>query len=146
MRTATTAALLTGVALAVGVAPAFAAPSGGPTGSIELEAASLRTADASTGPQYNSTVGFATTVEGRISSQARTYVTVICWQGDNVVYQYSAAPDFDFPLVDQAGQGLEWDGGAASCDASLIYRVEKGRSAEITVLDAVLFDVGAATV
>ena len=65
----------------------------------------------------------------------------VCTQGDQVVYQWSADPDFDFPLVDQAGQGLDWLGGDADCEASLVYRVKKGKNVEITYLDTEAFHV-----
>jgi hypothetical protein len=127
-------------------APAIAAPPSGPSGSIAVAStdADARTA-ADTGLQYDGTVAFDTSVDGKISKQARVYVRVLCWQGDDIVFQYSADPDFQFPLIDQAGQGLEWNGEDASCEASLIYRVEKGRSVEMSVLDTTWFDVAGST-
>jgi hypothetical protein len=147
MKIITMAAVVAATTLGVTAAPAIAAPASGPTGSIDVASAGVaaRTAGASTGLQYDGTVAFDTSVEGKISSKARVYVTVVCWQGDQIIFQYSADPDFAFPLTDQAGQGLEWNGGDADCEAWLLYRVEKGRSAEITMLDMVEFHVAGNT-
>ena len=144
MQTTAVAVLAAGAWVA---APTSAAPPSGPRGSIAVASTedAAATADGSPGLQYDGTVAFATTVEGKISSQARIYVTVVCWQDANVVYQWSAAPDFQFPLTDQAGQGLEWNGGDAFCEAWLIYRVEKGKAAEITVLATTSFNVAGTT-
>ncbi len=124
------------IALTVlGALPAQAAPAP-PTGTIEIVSALA-------GPSYGDTVNLTTTIDGKVSRNSRVYVTVICRQ-DVVVYQWSKWNDsgeYSFPLRDQAGQGLDWDGGPASCEASLIYRVEKGRSAQLSTLDAVEFDV-----
>lgn len=132
--------LVAAVALATVMAtPALAAP-GGPTGTIELaQPAEFSAFDATTWPQYGDTVGFAVTVDGKVAKQARLYVTVVCSQGSTVVYQRSGAPDAGFPLED--GQGLEWDGGASDCSATLIYRVDKGKNTVITHLDSTTFDV-----
>lgn len=137
-----TAILTTVSAAAVVSAPTLAARPSGPSGSIAVATSGAGAVTAAaTGVQYDGTVAFETTVDGKISKQERVYVTVVCWQGDDIVFQYSAAPDFRFPLTDQAGQGLEWDGGDATCEARLIHRVDKGRSTEISVLDTISFDV-----
>jgi hypothetical protein len=83
-------------------------------------------------------------VEG-VSSKSRTYVTVVCLQQSSVVYQWSANPDFAFPLQDQAGQGLEWDGGSANCSGTLINREDKGRKITIRLLDDAPFSVDGAS-
>lgn len=119
--------------------PAMAAPAS-VTGSISLDTPEARTLSAPS-MSYGDTVHFATAVEGKTAKKARVYVSVFCTQGDTVVYQWSADADFGFPLADQQGQGLEWDGQAASCEAWLVYRVMKGKTAEITYLDQVSFDV-----
>ena len=124
--------------------PAMAGKKSEPvSGSIDLVASAARLADGGDlgGPAYGDTVRFATEVGGKVSSHARIYVSLICRQGGTVVYQWSADPDFSFPLEDQVGQGLDWDGGPAECTGSLIYRVDKGRNLSITELDAVVFDV-----
>lgn len=121
------------------VTPAIAAP-GSITGTIDLAGAEARTAAAHS-MSYGDTAHFATSVDGKINSRARVYVSVFCTQGDTVVYQWSADPDFAFPLVDQDGQGLEWNGEAASCEAWLVYRVKKGKGYDITYLDMVPFEV-----
>lgn len=141
--TLTAAAGLAGLISLLIASPAGAAKQQGPTGTIELmpDGAAAATVDAASTAayQYGESVAFQTTVDGRVSAKATVYVTVVCMQGNEVVYQYSGDRDGSFPLADQAG--LEWDGGDASCEAWLIYRVEKGKSAEITMLDMVPFDV-----
>ena len=101
-------------------APAFAGKST-VSGTIELASVTARSLAVAT-PTYGGEVGFATSIDGNLASQSRLYITLVCEQKGKIVYQWSADPDFDFPLVDQAGQGLEWDGADASCTATLIYR------------------------
>jgi len=130
-------------ATALTTSTTFAAPPG-PSGTLQLasEATVARTSEGTTGTlTYGESADFVATVDGKVSKQARIYVRVLCRQGGAIVYQYSADPDHSFPLLDQAGQGLDWDGGAADCEASLIYRVEKGRSAELSILDTTEFAV-----
>ena len=124
--------------------PAFAGKST-LSGSIELASATALGL-ASIGPTYGGEVSFEISVDGKLSSQSRVYVAVVCEQKDRIVYQWSADPDFDFPLVDQAGQGLEWDGGDAACTATLIYRVERGRNVEIRFLDQTSFEASGTSV
>lgn len=127
---------------AIFAAPIGAAPKdkSGPTGTIAL-ADAPEAATAATGPQYGDHVSFETTVNGKVDKHAKIYITVVCMQEATVVYQWSAAVDYTFPLEDQAGQGLEWNQGDAECEASLIYRVEKGRNTTYMVLDSTAFAV-----
>ena len=126
--------LILPVAVTVALAGPAGAASSTPTGTIALG----QTAQA---PRYGGSVSFVTTVQGRPAAKSSLYVTVVCSQGSTLVYQWSAAPSFTFPLVDQAGQGLEWPGGAASCSATLVYKVPQGRGYSITWLDQVAFGV-----
>lgn len=93
--------------------------------------------------RYGDTVSFITTVEGRLASKSKVYVTVVCEQDGRLVYQWSAPRDFGFPLVDQEGAGLEWPRGAASCEATLVYKVPTGRSYTYSWLDQTTFAVTA---
>lgn len=124
--------------LPVTVAVALASPAGAasstPTGTIAL-------AQTSQAPLYGGSVSFVTTVQGRLAAKSSLYVTVVCTQDSTLVYQWSAAPSFTFPLVDQAGQGLEWAGGAASCSGTLVYKVPQRRGYSYTWLDQVAFGV-----
>jgi hypothetical protein len=86
-------------------------------------------------------VSFQTTVTGKQHKLSRVYITVVCAQSDLVVYQWSADPDFTFPLIDQGGQGLEWHGGPVECVGVLVYRVKHGRDTVIDFLDQVEFAV-----
>ena len=45
-----------------------------------------------------------------------------------------------FELVDGLGNGLEWDGGPASCIGTLVYLID-GRNPTIEYLAEVLFEV-----
>jgi hypothetical protein len=105
-----------------------------PTGTIAL-------APTAQALRYGGFVSFVTTVQGKLAPKSRVYVTVVCLQGSTAVYQYSSAPDFAFPLVDQPSEGLEWNGGSASCTATLIYKVPQGRTYAIYWLDQTAFDV-----
>ena len=135
-----TAAILGLVAIIAGPATAghWKGKGGGSsvTGTIELGSTARLTADA--GPRYGESVRFDTTVEGRLASNSKVYVTVVCLQDGRAVYQWSADPGFTFPLQDQAG--LEWNGGGASCSATLIYRIDR-REDIITWLDQTTFEV-----
>jgi hypothetical protein len=135
----TTFLLLTGLVLVLAAAPALGAKGGNKgsevTGSIALHSDTARLADAEAGPLYGTEVSFDTEVSGTMAPKSDVYVTVVCLQNDTVVYQYSGGVDAAYPLADQAGQGLEWDGGDADCSATLIYSVRKGKSFDLTWLD-----------
>jgi hypothetical protein len=132
-------------------APAFAAPPSAPSGEIMLmnpPSSALKASGDSTtdsGPTYGGDADFHTEVRGKISDKARIYVSLACSQDNDLVYlssQFSSTGDYSFALTDQAGQGLNWEnGGDAECEAWLIYRVEKGKKSEITVLSKTTFDV-----
>lgn len=102
------------------------------SGSIAVAASSMLA--------YGGHVEFDTTVTGRLASRGYVYVTVVAKQGATVVYQWSGAPSFSFPLVDQAGRGLDWGSGPAECEAWLVYRID-GRRPTVQRLDGVAFEV-----
>jgi hypothetical protein len=126
----------------VGVVAVIAGPAiaggrgGGVTGTIELSSPDRLAGDG--WPRYGDAVGFATTVQGRLASNSRVYVTVVCLQDGRAVYQSSADPGSTFTLQDQPG--LEWNGGPASCSATLIYRIDR-REDIISWLDQTTFEV-----
>jgi len=138
MRTQLAAMFLSaGVAATALSATALAGPSP-VTGSIDLASDLSR----SSVPEYGDDVAFSTVVTGRMESKAYTYITTVCQQDGRVVYQWSSRDlSFAFPLVDQDGQGLEWVGGAAKCEAALVYRVDRKNAATIQTLDSVAFEV-----
>jgi hypothetical protein len=124
--------------------PAHAGKTSGVSGSITLDTGgSTMLAASSTLPElkYGGEAHFKATVQGRQASGSTVYVTVVCTQGSTVVYQWSADPSFSFPLTDQAGQGLEWNGNAADCSGSLVYRQQNGKNVTITYLDTTAFKV-----
>ena len=91
-------------------------------------------------PAYGDTVTFATSVNDA-DRNAQVYVTVVCLQGPRVVYQWSAEEGFAFPLADQDGDGLDWDGGPASGMAVLVHRVKHGKNVQLTNLARTTFEV-----
>jgi hypothetical protein len=99
-----------------------------PTGNLVLDQETLA---------YGDTASFTVTTAD-VPKQAEVYVTVVCKQADRVVYQSSVEP---FVLVDQPGQGLEWDGAAASGVARLTAREERGKKAILHTLDEIAFEV-----
>jgi hypothetical protein len=119
------------VALAGVALSASPASAGGSTVTGTIEVAP------SIAPQmrYGDTLYFSTTVEGRLASKSKVYVTVVCSQDGRLVYQWSGPRDYGFPLVDQAGAGLDWPGGAAWCEATLVYKVPTGRTYTYSWLD-----------
>ena len=83
------------------------------------------------------------------TGKATVSTTVVCVQDGRVVYQWSAAPGFDFPLVQQAG--LEAVGSSvdrsqpAQCTGSVRSIVMSGRrNVTILTLASVGFEVAAA--
>jgi len=144
-RRMTTFLLLTGLVLVLAAAPALGAKGGNKggdvAGSIALHSDTARFVGAEVGPAYGSEVSFDTAVSGTMAPKSDVYVTVVCVQNNAVVYQYSGGTDAAYPLADQAGQGLEWDGGDADCSATLIYSVRKGKSFDLTWLDIEEFHV-----
>ena len=107
-----------------------------PTGTISINQSDLR---------YNGYVSFNTTVEGRVNNQAFLYTRLVCWTdpGDVVFQAASRDLEFTYLLTDQSGQGLDWqpDEVPATCQADLVYRVEKPKNMIIQPLDSVLFTV-----
>lgn len=114
-------------------APAQAAP----TGTISLNQPS---------PAWGDTITFDV-AHGALKNRERVYVTVICFQDDELVLQYSTREDLGWavPLA-------QTDGGAAvgmvidptqpgDCEAHLIHRVTRRGEDTITTLDVVSFIV-----
>jgi hypothetical protein len=124
--------LAVGVAMLAGIPGAFAGKGGnGVTGTIDL--AEPLTASAVAWPAYGDSVGFQTAVEGKMANGSKLFITVVCRQDGNVVYQSSGSTDAVFNLTDQPA--LDWNGADADCMAYLRYKVTKGKNIEYTVLD-----------
>jgi hypothetical protein len=94
-------------------------------------------------PKYGTLVQFATTASGDMAKNAHTYIVTACFQDDKLVYQLAAKPGVKFLLTDMLDSNYDWDGGAASCNASLIYRVPKEAGADLYMLDSISFEVAA---
>jgi hypothetical protein len=94
-------------------------------------------------PQYGNLVQFSSTATGDMARDAHTYIVTTCFQGDKLVYQLAAQPGVKFHLTDMLEPGYEWNGGAAECNASLIYRVPKDGRADLYMLNSTSFSVAA---
>ena len=90
---------------------------------------------------FGDTIEYRTTASGIYSTKSNTYVTTVCFQGENMVYQMSAQQGVDFYMYDQMGSALEWDGGDASCSATLMYREVTGDTINVYVVDSISFEV-----
>ena len=139
MRTHLTAMFVSaGLAVSALAGVASAAPAA-VSGTIDVNSTAGRSAPL----VFGGNVSFQASVNGRLDSKGYTYITAMCQQGGKVVYQWSSRDlGFTFPLVDQDGQGLEWDGSRATCAGYLIYRVDRKNGDLIQTLDSVPFDVG----
>ena len=121
-----------------------AALTAGPADAAKSEpSATIRIADSAL--HWGGRVAFDTTVSN-VSSKATISDAVVCTQHDRVVYQWAAAPGFDFPLVQQSGlaaAGAVIDTSAqAHCVGSVRYQLSSGpRNVTILSLASVEFDV-----
>jgi hypothetical protein len=134
--------------LLVATAPALAGSSSTVTGSIALGSATAATVQSggTSAVAYGGSAWFATSVSGKMASRSYVYVNVVCLQNGKVVYQASNLDvNAAFTLADQPGDALVWNGGAANCIGSLVYRIDYQKSSSISYLDKVNFDVVAAS-
>jgi hypothetical protein len=90
---------------------------------------------------YGDTVSYKSKMSGVSVETGNTYITTVCFQGDNMVFQRSVQQGVPIHLYDQIIEGLDWDGGAASCSATLMYRTISGGSINVYVVDSISFDV-----
>ncbi len=95
--------------------PALAAPPA-PEGNIWLDQADARLAG---GVSYGDTVTFGWELEAKNRDYYVT-IRVVCYQGSDQVYWWAGSPDSAFPLRDQTPDGSWWNGGSATCTASLM--------------------------
>jgi len=94
-------------------------------------------------PKYGNLLQFSSSVSGDMAKDSHSYIVVTCFQEDELVYQLAANPGVKFHLTDMLEPGYDWDGGAAECNASLIYRVPKSETADLYMLDSTSFAVAA---
>ena len=93
------------------------------------------------GVSYGDTVRFDTSVSGRMAAKGYLANSVVCLQDGHIVYLSSTVDlSAGFELVDGLGNGLEWDGGPASCLGTLVYLID-GRNPTIEYLDQTVFEV-----
>lgn len=116
------------------------------SGTIELQSdpelqSDLEARSYTSALSYGATARFDTSVSGRVAAKAYLYNNVVCVQDGTVVYQASNMDlSAGFVLVDQDGQNLVWDGGAAICYGTLVYRID-GRNPTVEFLDQTVFEV-----
>lgn len=126
-----TAALLA----AVGLAPAASA-SPPLSGTLVIDQAA---------PAYGDTVTFTAEIDGNLKDR-RPFITTVCIQGADVVFQVSVGVDEPLELVERVG--LDWDQGPAECESWLrtIERKAKGgKKVTHTTIAIETFSVAGAT-
>jgi hypothetical protein len=113
-----------------------------PYAASQMPVGTIILTDPSINLKYGNTVTFITTTAGKMNPKGYLYVRVICSQDNKVVYQSSSRNlKFPFLLTDQTGDGLDWNGGPADCQADLIYSTNGNRNTVIQLLDSVKFPV-----
>ncbi len=90
---------------------------------------------------YGDTVSYKSRISGISLEKANAYITTVCFQGDRMVFQRSAQQGVSIHLYDQIVEGLDWDGGDASCSATLMYRTVAGGAINVYVVDSISFEV-----
>jgi hypothetical protein len=133
-------------------APALAARPSGPSGEIYLmqpppPSAALSTLGETPPPDdetlevtYGEFADFDTSLEGKVSAKSSVYVKVLCSQDGSGVYHQDGLRDTSFLMQSQGGK-FNWTGQEADCEANLLYRVDKGKSSQFTLLDSEQFTV-----
>lgn len=93
--------------------------------------------------RYGDTISYRSNISGVYLGDVNTYITTVCFQGDEMVYQKSVLQGVRVHLYDQIGSSLNWDGKNASCSASLMYREvgDDGNDVNVYIVDSVSFDV-----
>lgn len=106
---------------------------------------SITLADPEAQLSYGDSVSFVVNTTGKMPPKASVYITVVCTpenDSSKVVYQWSSRNlSFEFPLVDQSGDNLDWDGGPANCSGNLMYNTGGNRNYTISIMDSVEFPV-----
>ncbi len=91
---------------------------------------------------YGDIVSYESNVSGVYFGDVNTYITTVCFQGDEMVFQKSVLQGVKVYLHNHAGSGLDWDEKEASCSATLMYReVSKNNKVDIYIIDSTSFDV-----
>ncbi len=91
---------------------------------------------------YGDTISYKSSVSGVYFGDVNTYITTVCFQGDEMVFQKSVLQGVSVHLYDQIGSSLDWDGKNASCSATLMYReVGKDDKVDVYIVDSMSFDV-----
>jgi hypothetical protein len=90
---------------------------------------------------WGDSVTFTTEIYDDLSTTARTYVTVACYQSKRLVYGTLGGSQDVYAMPDERAQKTTWKGGRAVCTASLVHQgVSEGESVP-SVVDSVDFVV-----
>jgi hypothetical protein len=95
---------------------------------------------AAAGMEYGDHVSFDFSMSGKMAKNYYLTIRVTCTQGDTVVYKWFGQPDFAFPLINQGGNTMYWDGGAAECEGALRYFANN----RLSIVATTTFSVGGA--
>jgi hypothetical protein len=90
-------------------------------------------------PRYSDSVTYKSNVSGKLPSNANVYITTVCFQGEDMVFQKSIQQKGSLYLQDESLSGFRWDGEDASCSATLMYRTEE--SDIVYVVDSITYEV-----
>ncbi len=90
---------------------------------------------------YGDTIEYRSTASGVGGRNSTTYITTVCFQDDELVFQRSVPQGASVYLYDQVGGVYEWDGHDASCTASLMYREVSGDRINVYVVESTSFEV-----
>jgi hypothetical protein len=91
--------------------------------------------------QYGDSIAYKSSFEEAVGDGASAFITTVCFQDDEMVYQVSAEEDASVYLYDQREGRLEWDGKNASCTATLMYRTVSSDTVHVSLIDSLTFEV-----
>jgi hypothetical protein len=127
-------------AVALAASPALAAKGGGGHTSSAVVSGTISLDQSS--PHYGDTVTFTTSATG-VSSSTVLRIGLICSQNGTDVYMLSGVVGTSFPLGGP-NTSSAWNGGAASCTATLFYYTYQGQvQSGVVTLASTTFGVAA---
>ena len=92
---------------------------------------------------YGDTISYKTDLSGVTTQGSTLYVTTVCYQGDTMVFQKTLPEGESVYFYDQLDTGFEWDGTAAQCTASLVYREQYSSVTKVDIVATQGFEVKA---
>jgi hypothetical protein len=115
-----------------------------PVGAAQPVATSTITLNEPSPVTYGDTVTFTTEVGVKSGKGTVVYIEVACYQNGRGVYVDTGWVNDIWLLVSTPATGFTWDGGAASCTATLTSYTRSGKNVSIQSLATTSFDVIAA--